>query len=104
MLEPATLNLIPDHFQPPPSPIIINDEPEFQISQILNSKIDNHCHACKLLCLVHWTGYEGTDKETSWILTSKLRHESKLIADFHSAYPAKSGPFQVFESGALHFY
>ena len=94
----STPNLIPDHIQPPPPPITVNDEPEFKISKILDSKIDNHCHACKLLYLVHWTGYEGTDKETSWILTSelghasKLRHASKFIVDFHSAYLAKSGP------------
>ena len=64
----------------------------FKISEILDSKIDNHCHACKLLYLVHWTGYEGTDKETSSILTSELGHASELVADFHSAHPAKSGP------------
>ena len=42
MLEPAILNLIPDCVQPLPPPIIVNDEPEFEISEILNSKIDNH--------------------------------------------------------------
>jgi len=42
--------------------------------------------------LVYWTGYEGTDEETSWILTSELRHASELVVNFHSAYPAKSGP------------
>ena len=31
-----------------------------------------------------WTGYEGTDKETSWVPA----HE--LISDFHSTYLAKS--------------
>ena len=92
MLEPATPNPIPDCVQPPPLPILVDDEPEFEISEILDSKIDNQHHACKLLYLVHWTGYEGTDKENSWILASKLRHASELVADFHSAYPAKSGP------------
>jgi len=41
MLEPATPNLIPDHVQPPPPPIIVNDELKFEISKILDSKIDN---------------------------------------------------------------
>src|SRR5882724_9778472 len=92
MLEPVTPNLIPDRIQPPPPPITVDDEPEFEISEILDSKIDNHCHSCKLLYLVQWTGYEGTDEETSWILASKLGHASKLVADFHSAYSAKPGP------------
>src|SRR5882724_9349791 len=34
-------NLIPDCVQPPPPSIMVDDEPEFEISKILNSKIDN---------------------------------------------------------------
>ena len=64
---------------------MVNDEPEFEILEILDTKIDNCCRACKLLYLVHWTGYEGTKEETSWILASKLGHTSELIADFHAA-------------------
>ena len=41
MLEPATPNPIPDRVQPPPPPITVDDEPEFEISEILDSKIDN---------------------------------------------------------------
>ena len=92
MLEPVALNPIPVRIQPPPLPITVDDKPEFKILEILDSKIDNCCRTCKLLYLVHWTGYEGTDKETSWILASELRHASELIADFHLAYPAKSVP------------
>ena len=92
MLEPAVPNTIPDRVQPPLPPIMVDDEPEFEISEILDTKINNHCHACKLLYLVCWTGYEGTDEETSWILTSELGHASKLIMDFHKAYLAKPGP------------
>ena len=71
---------------------MVNNEPEFEILEILDTKIDNCHHTCKLLYLVHWTGYEGTDKETSWILASELGHASKLVTDFHVAYPAKPGP------------
>ena len=92
MLEPAVLNTTPDRVQPPLPPIMVDDEPEFEISEILDTKIDNRHRACKLLYLVRWTGYEGTDKETSWILASKLGHASELVADFHKAYPAKPGP------------
>ena len=92
MLEPAVLNMIPDQVQPPPPPIMVDDEPEFEISEILDTKIDNRRHACKLLYLIHWTGYKGTDEETSWILASELGHASELVTDFHKAYPAKPGP------------
>src|SRR5882724_11588390 len=96
MLEPAIPNLIPDRIQPPPPPITVDDEPEFKISEILDSKIDNCRRTCKLLYLVCWMGYEGTDEETSWILASELGHASELVADFHSAYSAKPGPLSSF--------
>ena len=71
---------------------MVDDEPEFEILEILDTKIDNHCCTCKLRYLVRWMGYEGTDKETSQILTSKLGHASELVVDFHKAYPAKPSP------------
>jgi transposase InsO family protein len=91
-LEKANPNVIPNRVQPPPPPIIIDGEPEFEISEILDSKIDKRRRACKLLYLVRWDGYEGTDEETSWILASELGHASELVSDFHTAYPAKVGP------------
>jgi len=93
-LEPATPNTIPNRIQPPPPPIEIDGEPEYEIEAILDSKIDNRCRTCKLLYLVQWAGYEGTDEETSWMLTSELGHASELVADFHAAYPNKPGPIQ----------
>ena len=92
MLEPAVPNTIPDRVQPPPPPIMVDDEPEFKISEILDTKINNCHHTGKFLYLVHWTGYKGTDEETLWILASELGHASKLVMDFHKAYPAKPGP------------
>src|SRR5882672_12099385 len=107
MLEPATPNLIPNRVQPPPPPITVDDEPKFEISEILDTKIDNQHRACKLLYLVRWTGYKGTDEETPWILASELGHASELVSDFHKAYPAKPGPLssllKALISGVFHF-
>jgi hypothetical protein len=72
---------------------MVDGEPEFEIAEILDSKTDNRRRLCKLLYLVRWTGYEGTDEETSWILATELGHASELVADFHSANPTKPGPF-----------
>ena len=67
-------------------------EPEFEIAEVLDLKIDHwHCK-CKLLYLVCWTGYAGTDKETSWILALELGNAPELVSDFHQVYPAKPGP------------
>jgi hypothetical protein len=51
MLEPVTLNEIPYRVQYPPPLIRIEGEPEYEISEILDSKI-NQCYECKLQYLV----------------------------------------------------
>ena len=45
MLEPSTLNSSPDYIQPPPPPVLIDGKPEYEILEILDSKLDNrHCY------------------------------------------------------------
>ena len=92
MLEPSIPNSIPNHIQPPPPPITIDDELEYEISEILDSKMDNRRCVCKLLYLVKWTGYEGTNEETSWLPANELGHASEIVTEFHTRYPAKPGP------------
>ena len=92
MLDPATLNVIPDRVQPPLPPVFVDGEPEYEITEV--SKMDNWRSKCKLLYLVRWTGYAGTDEETSWILASELENAAELISDFHQSYPAKRGPLR----------
>ena len=88
MLEPATPNEIPNRIQSPPPPLEVQGELEYEISEILDSKIDRR-RACKLLYLVRWLGYENTDEEYSWLPSTELEHASELISDFHSAYSDK---------------
>ena len=94
-LEPAIPNTIPNRVQPLPPPVKIEGEPEYEIAEILDSKVDRRRCNCKLLYLVRWLGYEGTDEETSWLLATELGHVSNLVSDFHSRYPAKPGPHSV---------
>ena len=63
-LEPSGPNEFPNRTETLPPPVIIDGETEFKISEILDSKI-NKCHKCRLQYLVKWSGYEGTDEETS---------------------------------------
>jgi hypothetical protein len=92
VLEPGTPNTIPDRVQSPPPPVVIDGEPEFEIEAILDSKIDHRRRACKLLYLVKWLGYEGTDEETSWVLATELGNAPEVISDFHTANRGKPGP------------
>ena len=91
MLEPATLNEIPNHVQSPPPPVEVQGDLEYEISEVVDSKID-HRRSCKLLYLVCWLGYENTDEEFSWLPSTELENAKELVTDFHSAYPNKPGP------------
>jgi len=82
-LELAIPNTILDQIQPPPPPVKVDGELEFEITEILNSKVDCWCKSCKLLCLVCWSSYEGTDEETSWLFATELGNTMELLEDYH---------------------
>ena len=90
MLKPATSNTFSERIQLAPVPVIIDGEPEYEISWIVDSKID-HQQACKLLYKVIWLGYEDTRDESKWIPVSELSHAADLVSDFHIAYPTCCG-------------
>jgi len=73
MLKPATPNTFQQCFEPPPAPVIIDGEPEYEISKIVDSKIDRR-RACKLLYKVIWLGYEDTDNDSEWLPAAELEH------------------------------
>jgi len=93
MLEPATPNTFQQCSEPPPALVIINGEPEYEISKIVDSKIDRQ-RACKLLYKVIWLGYEDTDNDSKWLPATELEHTKKLLNDFHLKYPSKLGPLR----------
>ena len=63
MLEPTSPNNFQQRSEPPPASVIIDGELEYEISKIVNSKIDRR-RACKLLYKVIWLGYEDTDNDS----------------------------------------
>ena len=71
MLKPATLNEIPNCIQSPPPPIDVQGKIEYEISEVVDSKVDRHW-SCKLLYLVHWLA----DSLTFQALTAlKVNHQ-----------------------------
>ena len=94
MLKPATSNTFSKRIQPAPTQVIIDREPEYEISRIVDSKI-NHRQACKLLYKVIWLGYKDTGDESEWIPASKLTYAADLVSDFHIIYPTKPGPLPL---------
>jgi len=91
MLKPATPNTFQQRFKPLPVPVIIDREPEYKISKIVNSKID-HWRAYKLLYKVIWLGYKDTDNNSKWLPATELEHAKELLNDFHLKYPSKLEP------------
>ena len=94
MLEPTTSNTFSERIQPAPTPVIIDGKPKYEISQIVDSKI-NCRQACKLLYKVIWLEYKDTGDKSEWIPVSELSHAANLVSDFHIAYLAKSGPLPL---------
>jgi len=93
MLKPATPNTFQQRSEPPPAPVIIDREPEYEISKIVNSKIDCR-RACKLLYKVIWLGYENTDNDSKWLPAMELEHTKELLNDFYLKYLSKPGPLR----------
>ncbi|SOV01667.1 uncharacterized protein UDID_18169 [Ustilago sp. UG-2017a] len=88
-LEPYVANTIPNRVQPPPPPVEVESDLEYEVEQILNSKVDHRYHD-PLFYLVRWVGY-GPD-HNSWEPASNLTHASDLIAAFHTANPTCPSP------------
>ena len=100
MLKLAIPNTFLQHSKLPPAPVIIDGEPEYKISKIVNSKID--CwRACKLLYKIIWLGYEDTNNDSKWLLAMELEHAKELLSDFHLNYPSKPGPLRLWK--CFHF-
>ncbi len=91
LLEPDHPNPFPLRLEPPPIPILVGNDLEYEVQQVYNSKRANRVGA-KLSYLVQWKGYEGTAEEYSWEPIDNLGNASELIAEFHQAYPDKPGP------------
>ncbi|MBW0554351.1 hypothetical protein O181_094066 [Austropuccinia psidii MF-1] len=73
--------------QEPPPPIIIEEEEEWEVSQILDSKLKRG----KLWYLVEWKGFSQDPERSTWEPTENLKNCPELVRDFHSLYPDKLG-------------
>ncbi|MBW0542048.1 hypothetical protein O181_081763 [Austropuccinia psidii MF-1] len=88
LLEPVKTSTIPNRHQEPPPPIIIEEEEEWEVSQILDSKLKRR----KLWYLVEWKGFSQDSERSTWEPAENLKNCPELVKDFHSLYPDKPGP------------
>ena len=86
LLEPYEANTIPGRVPPPPPPLEVDDHEEFEVREILDSRISRH----KLYYLVDWEGYSPSDR--TWEPAENLVNAPEKVAAFHQRYPDKPGP------------
>lgn len=72
-----------DRQQEPPKIVTINNQPEYEVDTILDSKI----HRNSLQYFVSWKGYSVSDR--TWEPVEHLKNCIALIHKFHLDYPSK---------------
>ena len=90
LLEPHRANTIPNRTQPPPLPVEVDGETEYEVSAILDSRR----HRNKLQYLVQWKGYDGHAESATWEPSENVSNSPVLLAAFHNSYPTKPRPPQ----------
>ncbi|MBW0515750.1 hypothetical protein O181_055465 [Austropuccinia psidii MF-1] len=85
LLEQVKTSTIPNRHQEPPPPIIIEEEEEWEVSQILHSKLKRR----KLWYLVEWKGFSQDPERSTWEPAKSLKNCPELVKYFHSSYPDK---------------
>ncbi|MBW0509496.1 hypothetical protein O181_049211 [Austropuccinia psidii MF-1] len=87
LLEPVKTSTIPNWHQEPPPPIITEEEEEWEVSQILDSKLKRR----KLWYLVEWKGFSQDLETSTWEQAKNLNNFPELVKDFQDLYPDKPG-------------
>jgi hypothetical protein len=100
-LEPHFPSDIPNRSEPPPDPVEVDGEIEYEIAEILDSRYDRRLKRCPLKYYVRWAGYEGTAEEFDWLQATNLKHSSEVVETFHILHPDKPGNYSEFSAYIL---
>ncbi|MBW0479771.1 hypothetical protein O181_019486 [Austropuccinia psidii MF-1] len=79
LLEPVKTSTIPNWHQGALPPSIIEEEEEWEVSQILDSKLNRR----KLLYLVEWKGFSQDSERSTLEPAKNLKNCPELVKDFH---------------------
>jgi hypothetical protein len=83
LLSPYHANTIPGRTQPPPPPVEVEGQQEFEVEEVLDSKIVRN----KLRYLVGWVGYPPSDR--TWEPAEHLANSPEAVARYHTQYPQR---------------
>ena len=93
LLEPYIPNTLPGRLEEPPPPAIVDGEPEYEVEEILDSRIFRR----KLQYLVSWKGYDISER--SWEPVENFSNHEESVLEFHRRYPLKPGPRGILRGG-----
>jgi len=85
LLDPYKPLTIPNRTQDPLPPVVVNDELEWEVEEILDSRLRRRY----LFYKVRWKNYPLSDN--SWQPASDLTNSPDLVNKFHSRYLDKPG-------------
>jgi hypothetical protein len=81
LLEPVTTNTIPNRIAPPPPPLEIQGQQEYEVEAILDCKLEKR-RKDPYLYLIRWIGY-GPEDDSWEPLQAVLNSCAELVADYH---------------------
>jgi hypothetical protein len=87
LLEQVTTNTIPNRIIPPPPPLEIHGEQEYQVEAILDCKLDKR-RKDPYLYYIRWEGY-GPEEDSWEPLAALLTSCADLVAAYHRNHPNK---------------
>ncbi|MBW0550105.1 hypothetical protein O181_089820 [Austropuccinia psidii MF-1] len=88
LLEQVKQSAIPNLHQFPPPPVLVEEQEEWEVARVLDSKLKRG----KLCYLVEWKVFSEDPERTSWEPASNLTNSPDLVKDFHSLSAGKPGP------------
>ena len=84
-LRRAATDPLPGQTTEPPEPITINDEQEWELEEVLASRI----YRRRLQYRVKWLGY---DDDSTWYYARNFKGSPHRLRDYHKAHPDQPGP------------
>lgn len=64
-------------------------DPQYEVAEVVDSKLDHRSRACPLRYKVRWAGFEGTREEYTWVSPFELGSALEVVTEFHLNNPDK---------------
>ena len=85
LMDPVSEDLLQGQVMPPPPPVEVDGEEEYQVSSVEDSRMYRN----RLQYLIRWTGYDSLTSEPA-----KFVDGLQAVGEFHRRYPQKTGPLE----------